>query len=111
MPGRRGDRHSSGVNRLAIVARLKDGAEGRAAELIDRGPPFDPASIGFERHYVFLSATEVVFVFEGPEVEWLVDDLVDNPFRWPVAEAFEEWRPLVEGPPRIARERYVWEKG
>jgi len=34
----------------AIIARLEPGAEDRAAELLESGPPFDPAELGFERH-------------------------------------------------------------
>ena len=55
------------MQRIAIVARLKPGAEERAAELIEGGPPFDARARGFERHAVYLSADEIVFVFEGPE--------------------------------------------
>jgi hypothetical protein len=97
------------MQQLAIVARLKSGAEPRAAELISEGPPFDPEERGFMRHVVYLSAGEVVFVFEGDDVEWMVDDLVDDPFQWPVLAAFDTWRLLVEGDPRIARPAYVWE--
>jgi hypothetical protein len=49
-----------------------------------------------------------VFVFEGPQVEWIVDDLVDNPFHPKVRAAFERWRSIVDGPPRIAREQFGW---
>jgi hypothetical protein len=51
------------MEQLAIVARLKSGAEPRARELIASGPPFDPAESGFDRHAVYLSVDEVVFVF------------------------------------------------
>jgi hypothetical protein len=95
------------VRRLAVVARLKPDSEARAAELIAAGPPFDAASAGLERHTVYLSHAEVVFVFEGPEVEWIVDAIVDSPSR---ASVFEEWRALLEGPPRIAREAHYWER-
>jgi hypothetical protein len=98
------------VFRLAIIARLKSNCEQRAAELIAEGAPFDPEESGFDRHVVFLSATEVVFVFEGTEVDARLDDLIENPFRWMVSDAFDEWRPLIEDHPRIARERYFWER-
>lgn len=98
------------MERLAIVARLKPGAEERAAGLIRGGPPFDLAASGLDRHAVYLSATEVVFVFEGHEAEWRLDDVVSDPFRWAVPEAFNAWRPLVEGIPRLAREAYFWER-
>lgn len=96
------------MEHLAIVARLKSGAELRAAELIAKGPPFNPEATGLDRHTVYLSAGEVVFVFEGREVEWVVEELVDDPFQWLAADALEEWRPLVEGDPRIARPAYTW---
>jgi hypothetical protein len=96
------------MEQLAIVARLKSGAEPRARELIASGPPFDPAESGFDRHAVYLSADEVVFVFEGHQVEWDVDRLVDEPFHWLLTDAIEDWRPLLEGQPRIARSAYSW---
>ena len=93
---------------LAIVARLRAGTERRAAELLAKGPPFDPEESRLDRHAVYLSAGEVVFVFEGREVEWIVEELVDDPLRPLAADALEEWRPLVEGEPRIARPAYAW---
>jgi hypothetical protein len=92
---------------VAIVVTLKSDAEERARQLIERGPPFDLAESGFTRHTIFLSAGEVVFAFEGREVEWRLDELVDRPFSL-VREALEHWRPLVAGPPRIARVAYEW---
>lgn len=97
------------MRRVAIVARLKAGSGPRAAELIAAGPPFDLAETGIVRHSVYLSAGEVVFVFEGREVEWMVDALVDEPFRPNLRRALAEWRAIVDGPPRIARERFGWE--
>jgi hypothetical protein len=35
----------------------------------------------FRRHGVFLAEETVVFVFEGPGIERLVSDLVDDPVR------------------------------
>jgi len=97
------------MQRIAIVARLKPGVEERAAELIQAGPPFDPRERGFERHAVYLSADEIVFVFEGQEVEWILDEMVDE-LGGRVAHALAAWEDLVLGPPRIARPAYVWER-
>jgi hypothetical protein len=96
------------MEQLAIVARLKPETEPRAAELIAEGAPFDPHAIGLRRHAIFLSAGEVVFVFEGDEVEWVVDSLIDEPFHWEVLAAFEEWREIIDGQPRIARLAFAW---
>jgi hypothetical protein len=98
------------MEQIAVIARLKDGMHARAKALIGNGAPFDPAEEGLMRHTVYLSSHEVVFVFEGHEVEWIVDDVVTEPFRWTVAEAFEAWRPLIDGDPRIARVAYAWER-
>jgi len=97
------------MERIAIVARLKEGSGRRAAELTAAGPPFDLAETGITRHSVYLSAGEVVFVFEGHEVEWMVDDLISDAFEPKLQDAFAEWRSIVDGSPRIARERFGWE--
>src|SRR4249919_3162106 len=98
------------MEQIAIVARLKSGAEPRAAELIAQGAPYDPSGSGLERHAVYLSADEVIFVFEGHEVEWIVDGLVDEPFHWPLLAALDEWRTLLEDNPRIARPMFSWKR-
>jgi hypothetical protein len=97
------------MERLAIVARLKEGSGSRAAELIAAGPPFDLAETGIVHHSIYVSAGEVVFVFEGHEVEWIVDDLIGDPFRPKLQSAFDAWRSIVDGSPRPARERFRWE--
>jgi hypothetical protein len=97
------------MERVAIVARLKEGSGPRAAELIAGGPPFDLAETGIARNSVYLSAGEVVFVFEGHQVEWMVDDLINDPLRPKLQSAFDAWRSIVDGSPRIARERFSWE--
>jgi hypothetical protein len=95
------------VDRLVIVARLKDGKHTEAEALLRAGPPFDPEELGLHRHSVYLTASEVVFVFEAPEVEWIVNDVVDDPV---LSTAFGPWRELVDGPPRLGHERYFWSR-
>jgi hypothetical protein len=95
------------MNRIALVARLKPGTQEQASGLLEKGPPFDPAERGLARHAVFLSAGEIVFVFEGDAVEWIVDEIVNEPLG-AVAGALGTWRELVEDPPRIARPVYSW---
>jgi len=98
------------MERLAIVARLKEGTATRAAELIAAGPPFNLAESGIDRHSIYLSASEVVFVFEGDQVAWVVDDLIDEAFHYRLYRVFDHWRKVVDGPPRIARERFGWQR-
>ena len=96
------------MNRLMIVARLREGSHEEAAErLLSQGPPFDPEDLHLHRHAAYLTATELVFVFEAPEVEWIVNDLIDDPA---LAAALAPWQPLLDGPPRIAHERFYWSR-
>ena len=96
------------MEQLAIVASLKPGMEEEARKLIEQGPPFDIGESGLECHTVYLSAREVVFVFEGHEVEWIVDSMIEDPFRLELSDAFTSWRPIVEPEPRIARPAFSW---
>ena len=50
-----------------------------------------------------------MFVFEGHKVEALVDKLIDDPFHWMLREAIEQWTPLLDESPQIARENFFWE--
>jgi hypothetical protein len=95
------------MNRLMIVARLREGAHGEAEALLRMGPPFDPEELGFHRHAAYLTAGEVVFVFEAPEVEWIVNEIVDDSV---IAAALEPWRPIIDGAPRLAHERFYWSR-
>jgi hypothetical protein len=102
---RRDRRQEDSLDRLMIVARLQPGKHEQAEALLRRGPPFQPEELDLHRHGVYLTSGEVVFFFEAPEVVWIIDDLVDNPM---LSKAFEPWREIVEGPPRLAHERYYW---
>ena len=96
------------MNRLLIVARLCKGSHDAAEGLLAAGPPFDPEAFALDGHGAYLTATEVVFVFEAPDVEWIVNDLVDDPA---LAAALAPWQQVIDGPPRIAHERFYWSRG
>jgi hypothetical protein len=95
------------VNRLMIVARLQEGTHEEAEALLSSGPPFDLEELGFHRHAAYLTAGEVVFFFEAPEVEWIVNDIVDDA---EISAAFGPWGKLVDGTPRLAHERFYWSR-
>ena len=95
------------MNRLMIVARLREGAHVEAEALLQKGPPFDPEELGFHRHAAYLTAGEVVFVFEAPEVEWIVNEILDDPV---IAAALEPWRTIIDGTARLAHERFYWSR-
>jgi hypothetical protein len=98
------------MEQLAVVASLRSGAEEEARRLIELGPPFDPGERGFSRHSVFLSANEVVFVFEAEEVEGMLDALMTDPSSWVVQSTIEAWRPVLEGEPRVAPVAFSWRR-
>jgi hypothetical protein len=58
------------MERVAIVARLKEESGRRAAEVIAAGPPFELAETGITRHRVYLSASEVVALAARDQFGW-----------------------------------------
>ena len=94
--------------RAAVIARLLPASRERAVQILAKGAPYGLALAGFRRHSVFLAEEAVVFVFEGPGIEGLVRDLVNDPVR---SAAFGVWAPLLEGTPALAKEEFYWEAG
>ena len=88
------------TGRVAVLAKLHPESRERANEILAEGAPYELGQTGFRRHSVFLGAETVVFFFEGPGIEGLVRDLVDDPAR---SAAFSIWGPLLEG--------FYWEAG
>ena len=68
------------------------------------GLPSIPETAGLERHHVFLTDHEVVFVFEADEPD-AAERLASDPTLW---DAMAGWSDLVAGPPRIADDVYSW---
>jgi hypothetical protein len=97
-------RLGGGVRRTLVVLPLKPGARGAVEALLSAGPPFDPDAIGLDRHEVFLTASEVVFLFESPHG---IDPLLRQAALW---ERAAEWHEHLAGPPRVADEAYSWRR-
>jgi hypothetical protein len=94
------------VRRVVVTARLKPSSEDAATDIVRSGPPYDPGEIGLVRHGVYLGGSEVVFVFEGANLEQELLDLLNDPT---ASAAFAVWGPLLEGSPSIAHELFYWE--
>jgi hypothetical protein len=92
------------MSRAVVVLPLREGASKEAAELLRGGPPFDPQEAGLERHHVFLTDEEAVFVFESYSPD-AAEKLIGEGRFWSAASA---WNDLVEGPPRLAEDAYSW---
>jgi len=93
--------------RTAIVLPLKEGAKSEAQSLLAAGPPFDLEHTRIERHEVFLTEREVVFVFVSPLGIEALEPLLADPDFWRGAAA---WREHLAGPPRLAQGVYSWER-
>lgn len=92
--------------RMAVIGKLKPGSLERAEEIVEDGPPFALDEAGLERHSLFVGSDWVVFLFEGPNVERVVDRLVNDPV---VSANFSAWGPILDGTPQLAHERFFWE--
>ena len=97
------------MDRFVLVARLKPGGHGRARALLA-----DHSALGSEeldnavdRHAIFLSETEVIFLFEGTGAHESVRALFDDPVR---STVIGHWLPLFDGPLHRASEAYFWER-
>jgi nucleotide-binding universal stress UspA family protein len=94
------------VERVVITARLKEGSEARAEELLAAGPPFDLRRAGLAQHSVYLGHRLVVFVFEGDDVARQLSHLMNSRLNSP---SFSAWTPLLAEQPRLAHEVYHWD--
>jgi hypothetical protein len=92
------------MSRAVVVLPLREGTSAQAADLLRGGPPFNPEAVGLERHHVFLTDQEAVFVFEADSRE-AAERLVGGGTFWSAASA---WKDLVAGPPRLAEDLYSW---
>ena len=93
------------TERVVVVVPIRRGTADRARALVEQGPPFDPGEGPFDRHQVFVTEREVVFLFEGPDVTRAAERLLREPSVWKAAAA---WRACLAGPPRLAEEGYGW---
>lgn len=92
--------------RMAVILPIKPEAHEAVRTLLDSGPPFDPQQIeGLERHEVFLTLAEAIFLFDSHLGADAVATLVEDPELWQAAAA---WRDHIAGPPRIAENVYSW---
>ena len=100
-------KESERLERVIVIAKLKEGVLDQARALIAEGPPFDPRAIGLERKEVLLTSDAVVFLFEGREIRELVQRLIQEPGLW---EAAVDWDACLTGRPQLADIAYSWEK-
>jgi hypothetical protein len=93
--------------RIAIVLPLREDAHDAVLALITAGPPFDPEALDLDRHLVFLTASEAVFIFESKLGADALEPLLQDPKLW---QSVAAWHDHLAGPPRIAEDVYSWER-
>jgi len=95
--------------RVVVIVPLEPDAHASVSHLLKQGPPFDPVAIeALDRHDVFLTSDEAVFVFESHLGTDALVPLLSDPKLW---EAVSAWGKHVAGPPRIAEEAFSWSRG
>jgi hypothetical protein len=95
------------MKRVAVVVPVRPSAYDTVRVLVADGPPFDLRHSGIDRHEVFVTEHEAVFVFEGANPREAVEQLLADPGVWRAAAA---WRDCVRGRPRIADVGFAWER-
>jgi hypothetical protein len=95
------------VAHLVVVAPLKPDMVDRARELLAEGPPFDLEALGFDRHGVFLTGREAVFIFERADGSAALELSAEDPALWEAASA---WQECFSERPRVARAAFSWER-
>jgi hypothetical protein len=91
--------------RVAIVIPLSPNGCARARELVEAGPPFDISALPLDRHDVYVTDAEILFVFEGSNVQQALTNLVRDPQVWRSAAA---WKECIGGRPRLGEAEYSW---
>lgn len=98
---------SDSRRRIAVVLPLREEAHDAVRELLAGGPPFDPEALGLDRHQVYLTGSEAVFIFESQLGAKALEPLLESPELWQSAAA---WHDHLDGPPRIAEDLFSWER-
>lgn len=95
------------MHRFVLTADLRRGSAPQVARILREGPPFDIDRTSLERHEVFLSEDEIVFLFEGPHAEREAGRLLSG--AGALAQAGRIGGHL-RGRPRTPEERFTWER-
>lgn len=93
------------MSRLVLVVPLREGTAARARALLAEGPPFELETTELERHEVYLTDREAVFLFETAGDEPPLQLRAGNPM---LRQAAAAWRECMAGRPRKAETAFSW---
>jgi hypothetical protein len=97
--------YATSVDKVVLLAHLKDGARERAEQLLTAEARADAPEDAFERGTIFLSDHEVVFLLEGADAAEAVRAILNDPVR---STVITPWLPLFDGPLHEARKAHSW---
>jgi hypothetical protein len=93
---------------VAVEIPTRRGQRTRVRELVQMGPPFDPAAVeGLRSHDVYLGRDRVIFIFRGVQVRNALDQVMHQPSTW---RAAADWKQVVAGRPHVLEEGYSWRR-
>jgi hypothetical protein len=97
------------MDRFVLAARLKPDGYQRAQALLAEHSALSSEDLekAFDRHVIFMSESEVIFLFEGEGAHESVRALFNDPVR---SALIGHWLPLFDGPLHRAEEAYLWER-
>lgn len=97
--------HGGRPTSVAVVVPLAEGLCDVVREFLDEGPPFDPAAIGLDRHQVYVTDREAIFVFETEAGVQALERILAEPDFWDVVSA---WEHCASEEPRVAAAVFEW---
>jgi hypothetical protein len=106
----RGPRENrAAVYRFVLAARLRPDGRQRAETLLAQHSALGAEELetAFDRHAIFLSETEAIFLFEGTGANEAVRAVFNDPVR---STLMSHWSPLFDGPLHRVPEAYLWER-
>ncbi len=95
------------MRRLMVTGKLRRGSKEAVRAILREGPPFQLSQTSLERHAVFLSGDEIVWLFEGVHAEREVKRLLGDPHG--LGRAGRIGLHLT-GRPRMPEEVFSWER-
>jgi hypothetical protein len=96
------------LSRVVVCVPVDPAHVERVRELVRRGPPYDLDQVpGLERHEVYITGRDVLFVFEGSDPGFAVERVMRDARVW---SALERWDDHVTGRPSVIDPDYTWSR-
>ena len=97
------------MDRFVLTARLKPDGRQRALALLAEHSALGAEELEshVDRHTIWLTETDAIFLFEGEGAHEAVRALFNDPVR---SALLGHWLPLFDGPLHQAVEAYSWEQ-